>query len=104
MYYFLNDHLGTPQKIVDSAGKVVWEAAYLAFGEAQILTGDIVNNFRFPGQYFDAETGLQKVQKSEESLSKFFRLQEMRRPALRRLENMRDWLGNMVSVSATKDS
>ncbi|RLC13706.1 MAG: hypothetical protein DRI57_15740, partial [Deltaproteobacteria bacterium] len=58
MYYFLNDHLGTPQKIVDSAGKVVWEAAYLAFGEAQILTGDIMNNFRLPGQYFDAETGL----------------------------------------------
>jgi RHS repeat-associated protein len=57
-YYFINDHLGTPQKIVDSAGNVVWAAAYLPFGEALIITEIVVNNFRFPGQYYDAETGL----------------------------------------------
>jgi RHS repeat-associated protein len=57
-YYFVNDHLGTPQKIVDSSGNVVWEAAYLSFGEAQVVTEIVESNFRFPGQYFDAETGL----------------------------------------------
>jgi RHS repeat-associated protein len=57
-YYFINDHLGTPHKIVDASGKVVWAAAYLPFGEAQIITETVENNFRFPGQYFDAETGL----------------------------------------------
>ena len=36
---------------------MVWEAAYLPFGEAQILTETITNNIRFPGQYYDDETG-----------------------------------------------
>ena len=45
-------------KLFDSAGKVVWEAGYLPFGEARILIADIENNLRFSGQYFDAETGL----------------------------------------------
>jgi RHS repeat-associated protein len=57
-YYFINDHLGTPQQVIDSEGAVVWKAAYLPFGEAQILVETVVNNFRFPGQYFDSETGL----------------------------------------------
>jgi RHS repeat-associated protein len=57
-YWFLNDHLGTPQKLVDNAGAVVWQAAYMPFGEARVLTADIENNLRFPGQYFDAESGL----------------------------------------------
>ncbi len=57
-YYFVNDHLGTPHKIVDASGKVVWAAAYLPFGGAQVITETVANNLRFPGQYFDAETGL----------------------------------------------
>ena len=57
-YWFLNDHLGTPQKMVDSAGQVVWEAGYMPFGEARVLIADIENNLRFPGQYYDKETGL----------------------------------------------
>jgi len=57
-YYFINDHLGTPQQLVDGMGTVVWQAAYLPFGQAQIVTGTVTNNLRFPGQYFDAETGL----------------------------------------------
>jgi RHS repeat-associated protein len=36
----------------------VWKAAFLPFGRAQILTETITSNIRFPGQYFDAETGL----------------------------------------------
>ena len=31
-YYFLNDHLGTPQQLVKPDGTVVWKAAYLPYG------------------------------------------------------------------------
>ena len=57
-YFYQNDHLGTPQKLVDETGTVVWEAVYNAFGQAEILVDDIENNLRFPGQYFDAESNL----------------------------------------------
>ncbi len=53
-----NDHLGTPQKMTDSSGTVVWAADYKPFGEATITVSTITNNLRFPGQYIDAETGL----------------------------------------------
>ena len=57
-YYFLNDRLGTPQLMTDDTGTVVWEAIYKPFGEAQVHPQtSVVNNFRFPGQYFDEETG-----------------------------------------------
>ena len=57
-YFFINDHLGTPQKIVDSSGQVVWAGFYQPFGKSWAYPADITNNFRFPGQYYDAETGL----------------------------------------------
>ena len=57
-YYFHNDHLGTPQKLTDEQGMVVWQASYEAFGKATITTATITNNLRFPGQYYDEETGL----------------------------------------------
>ncbi len=57
-YYFVNDHLGTPHRIVSESGEIVWAAAYLPFGEAQVVRETVANSFRFPGQYFDAETGL----------------------------------------------
>lgn len=57
-YYYHNDHLGTPQKMTDSSGVVRWSADYKPFGEVNITTSDITNNLRFPGQYFDSETGL----------------------------------------------
>ncbi len=53
-----NDHLGTPQKMTDASGTVVWAADYKPFGEATITVSTITNNLRFPGQYFDQETGL----------------------------------------------
>ena len=37
---------------------MVWKAAYLPFGKAQVTTETVKNNLRFPGQYYDAETGL----------------------------------------------
>jgi len=52
-----NDHLGTPQKMTDSSGTIIWAADYKPFGEATITVSTLANNLRFPGQYFDAETG-----------------------------------------------
>ena len=57
-YYFLNDHLGTPLMVTDSTNTIVWEATYKPFGEAVVNPkSDPRNNFRFPGQYYDEETG-----------------------------------------------
>jgi RHS repeat-associated protein len=58
IYIYHNDHLGTPQKMTDASGTVVWAADYKPFGEATITVSTITNNLRFPGQYYDAETGL----------------------------------------------
>lgn len=58
-YYYHNDHLGTPRKLTDSTGAVLWQADYEAFGKAQVDPASIItNNLRFPGQYYDEETGL----------------------------------------------
>ncbi len=57
-YFYHNDHLGTPQKLVKQNGAVVWSASYTAFGQATVEVNTITNNLRFPGQYYDAETGL----------------------------------------------
>ncbi|WPD24572.1 MAG: RHS repeat-associated core domain-containing protein [Candidatus Electrothrix scaldis] len=57
-YYYINDHLGTPQIITDDSGAVVWQAEYLPFGNVNISVAQIENNLRFPGQYYDVETGL----------------------------------------------
>jgi RHS repeat-associated protein len=56
-YYYHNDHLGTPQKLTDSTGQVVWAADYKPFGETTVTVSTITNNLGFPGQYRDAETG-----------------------------------------------
>jgi len=58
-YFYSNDHLGTPQVLTDTAGQVVWKARVEAFGKTTVEAGaTVVNNLRFPGQYFDAETGM----------------------------------------------
>jgi len=58
-YYYHNDHLGTPRKMTDSAGTVVWSADYTAFGEAIVdPNSTITSNLRFAGQYYDGESGL----------------------------------------------
>jgi len=57
-YYYINDHLGAPQIITDDSRAVVWKAKYLPFGKVNISVAQVENNLRFPGQYFDAETGL----------------------------------------------
>ncbi|EPN1381942.1 RHS repeat-associated core domain-containing protein [Escherichia coli] len=52
------DHLGTPKALTDASGQVVWKASYSPFGKASITTQGPTFNLRFPGQYYDAETGL----------------------------------------------
>jgi RHS repeat-associated protein len=45
--------------MTDGQGVVVWDATYRPFGEAEVNPNStVVNNFRFPGQYYDQETGL----------------------------------------------
>jgi RHS repeat-associated protein len=58
MYFYHNDHLGTPQVLVDMYGIVVWSATYNSFGEALVDVETIENNLRFPGQYYDEESKL----------------------------------------------
>jgi RHS repeat-associated protein len=58
IYYNHVDHLGTPQAMTDQSGTTVWKADYEPFGKATIKVGMIENNLRFPGQYYDRETGL----------------------------------------------
>ena len=57
-YWYQNDHLGTPQKLMDSSGHVVWAGTYDSFGNCQVTVAEVESNLRFPGQHYDAETGL----------------------------------------------
>ncbi len=59
LYFYHDDHLGTPIAMTNGAGAFVWRAEHTPFGGIYALTvGTIANNLRFPGQYFDGETGL----------------------------------------------
>ncbi len=57
VYFIHNDHLGTPQVMTDSAKTKVWEIETKPFGDGATITGTATLNLRFPGQYYDAETG-----------------------------------------------
>jgi RHS repeat-associated protein len=58
--YIETDHLGTPRQLVDAANTVQWAWNFLgsAFGTQGAMVTSYATNLRFPGQYFDAETGL----------------------------------------------
>jgi len=58
IYYYHNDHMGKPQRLTDQSGNIVWSADYLPFGRADVTIKAVTNNLRFPGQYYDKETGL----------------------------------------------
>jgi RHS repeat-associated protein len=58
--YITADQLNTPRAVTNSAGAVIWQWAYQGnpFGEQQpTSTAGYVLNLRYPGQYYDAETG-----------------------------------------------
>ncbi|MFK2853934.1 RHS repeat-associated core domain-containing protein [Dyella humi] len=58
--YVTSDQLGTPRAIADSTGNTLWQFAYQGnpWGEVQPTSNGYAYNLRFPGQYFDLETGL----------------------------------------------
>ena len=58
IYYYHTDQLGTPQAMTDASGAVVWQAVSDPFGKTTLKVQTVVNNIRFPGQYYDQETGL----------------------------------------------
>jgi RHS repeat-associated protein len=72
LYAVHTDHLGTPRLISDGSKATVWQWPYGGFGSntptgvlATTATGRLVAtnkpvefNHRFPGQYYDAESGL----------------------------------------------
>jgi len=56
--YIHTDHLGTPVMMSDAGGAKVWEIEARPFGDGATVTGTGSLNLRFPGQYNDAESGL----------------------------------------------
>ncbi len=56
IYYMVNDHLGTPQLLLDATQQVVWSVDQSPFGEVK-TEGTVEQPLRFPGQYADAESG-----------------------------------------------
>ena len=57
VYYIHADHLNTPRAITDSNNAVVWTWHSDPFGTTQAEGKGFTYNLRFPGQYFDSETG-----------------------------------------------
>jgi RHS repeat-associated protein len=56
-FHIAPDHLGAPHQITNAARHVVWRWNHDPFGIGA-PTGSLTYNPRFPGQYYDAETGL----------------------------------------------
>ncbi|UAN62452.1 RHS repeat-associated core domain-containing protein [Serratia sp. JSRIV006] len=63
IYWYQNDHLGTPHELTDWNGNSVWKGRFSAFGqireEWQAEDASAINQpLRFQGQYADKESGL----------------------------------------------
>jgi RHS repeat-associated protein len=57
-WYVHVDHLNRPIKMTDAAKASVWDAVWQPWGNAHTITGTAVLDARFPGQWFQLETGL----------------------------------------------
>ena len=59
IHYIHTDHLGTPIAMTDEQQIITWQAEYRPFGKADVDPASTVElNLRFPGQYYDKESGL----------------------------------------------
>jgi len=60
LHFVQADGLGTPRSVADTNGTEVWHWPYQgnAFGEEQPSSSGYTLNLRFPGQYYDAESGV----------------------------------------------
>ena len=58
IYFYLNSHIGTPERLINGNGATVWSAIVHPFGQAQITQSVVTNNLRFQGQYYDVETDI----------------------------------------------
>lgn len=59
MHYFHLMPNGCPERILSTAGSIVWEGRLGACGQVETaFAPSIENNLRLQGQYFDSETGL----------------------------------------------
>jgi RHS repeat-associated protein len=59
VYSVFADHLGSPLRVEDSRGDLVWEAEYDPYGTAYIDSRSTIEfNLRYPGHYYDPELGL----------------------------------------------
>ncbi|MBO0664565.1 RHS domain-containing protein [Jiella sp. MQZ9-1] len=57
-YWVTNDNLGRPVQMTDADRAVVWRAKYRPFGGLVSVTGPASLDARFPGQWFQLESGL----------------------------------------------
>lgn len=64
VFYVLTDHLNTPRQVINTAKQMRWRWDNIepfganAANRNPAGLGAFAYNLRFPGQYFDAETGL----------------------------------------------
>lgn len=64
IFYVHTDHLATPRMVSDASQTIVWRWISDAFGMGAAIedpdndSTDVVLNHRFPGQYYDQESGL----------------------------------------------
>ena len=63
IHYLHSDAMGTPRLATNARQQIVWRWQWDAFGHRAVTTGRgthnrIEINLRYPGQYFDRETGL----------------------------------------------
>jgi len=58
IYFIHTDHLATPRMATDKNKQLVWQWHSTPFGKRKPEENGLVLNLRFPGQYFDEESGL----------------------------------------------
>lgn len=58
IYQYHTDHKGTPRWLTGPNGEVAWSGVTHGFGTMDVRQGSVRQPFRFPGQYYDEETGL----------------------------------------------